>query len=60
MICSSHDLSLLRQICDRAVIMYAGKIVEKGPAKTVLFKPESPYTNQLVASVSRLHEKWKI
>lgn len=56
----THDLGQAYYVSDKVGIMEKGRIVEKGPAKTVLFQPESPYTKQLVASVPRLHEKWKI
>jgi peptide/nickel transport system ATP-binding protein len=46
----SHDLSLLKHMCDRIAIMYLGKIVEIGPAKQIINNPQHPYTEALVAS----------
>ncbi len=47
----SHDLSLLRHMCDRLAIMYMGKIVEKGPTNEVIENPQHPYTKALIDAV---------
>ncbi len=47
----SHDLSLLRHMCDRLAIMYMGKIVEKGPTDQVIENPQHPYTQALINAV---------
>lgn len=46
----SHDLSLLKHMCDRIAIMYLGKIVEIGPAEEVIDDPQHPYSRALVSS----------
>lgn len=46
----SHDLSLLKHICDRIGIMYLGKLVEVGPANQIINDPKHPYTQALVSS----------
>jgi peptide/nickel transport system ATP-binding protein len=46
----SHDLSIIQQFCNRFLIMYAGRIVEEGPAET-LFSPLHPYTHALVKAL---------
>jgi peptide/nickel transport system ATP-binding protein len=46
----THDLSVLVEVSDRLAIMYAGKIVEEGPAERVFHSPVHPYTKALAAS----------
>jgi peptide/nickel transport system ATP-binding protein len=46
----THDLSVLVEVSDRLAIMYAGKIVEEGPARTVFREPVHPYTKALAAA----------
>jgi peptide/nickel transport system ATP-binding protein len=43
----SHDLSVLARACDRLAVMYAGRIVELGPARQVIDDPQHPYTRAL-------------
>jgi peptide/nickel transport system ATP-binding protein len=50
----SHDLSVVRAITDRVLIMQAGKIVEQGDTEMVFNAPQHPYTKSLLASVPRL------
>jgi peptide/nickel transport system ATP-binding protein len=50
MIFITHDLSVLVETSDRLAIMYAGKIVEEGPAATVFHEPKHPYTEALAAA----------
>ncbi|MCH9673813.1 MAG: ATP-binding cassette domain-containing protein [Gammaproteobacteria bacterium] len=47
----SHDLNVVRLLCDSVVVMYLGKVVESGPAKRVLRDPRHPYTRTLLAAV---------
>ncbi|MGJ3261701.1 MAG: ABC transporter ATP-binding protein [Salinarimonas sp.] len=47
----SHDLGLVRHICDRVAIMYLGRIVEEGPAQALFSDPQHPYTAALVAEI---------
>jgi peptide/nickel transport system ATP-binding protein len=46
----THDLSVLVEVSDRLAVMYAGKIVEEGPAKQVFADPQHPYTKALSAA----------
>ncbi len=45
----THDLELVGEIADRVVVMYAGQVVETGPAAAVLADPRHPYTRALLA-----------
>src|SRR5262249_48381872 len=45
----SHSLGLVAELCDLAVVMYAGKIVESGPVGEVFVRPLHPYTRALLA-----------
>jgi peptide/nickel transport system ATP-binding protein len=47
----SHDLSLIRYMCDRTAIMYLGEIVEQGPTQSVVQEPKHPYTQALFDAV---------
>ena len=47
----SHDLAMLASLCNELVVMYAGEIVERGPAAEVLSAPRHPYTAALVDAV---------
>lgn len=50
----SHDLSVVERLSDRVAIMYLGRIVELGVAKTVFAHPTHPYTRTLLAAAPRL------
>jgi oligopeptide/dipeptide ABC transporter ATP-binding protein len=52
----SHDLSVVRLLCDRVLVMYLGKVVESGPAREVFEHPLHPYTRALVDAVPRLDD----
>jgi oligopeptide/dipeptide ABC transporter ATP-binding protein len=47
----SHDLAVLAETCDRLAVMYAGRIVESGPAAEVFGAPQHPYTKRLLDSL---------
>lgn len=50
----THDLGVVAEIAQRVLVMYAGEIVESGPAKALLKKPHHPYTKGLIASIPKL------
>jgi peptide/nickel transport system ATP-binding protein len=47
----SHDLSVVRHLCSRMLVMYRGEIVEQGPVETVFNDPQHPHTRALISSV---------
>ena len=47
----SHDLNVIKEVCQKVVVMYKGVIVERGDAKEVLKHPKHEYTRKLVASM---------
>jgi peptide/nickel transport system ATP-binding protein len=50
----SHDLSVLADVCDRVIVMYAGRVVEEGPAKDVFADALHPYTRALSGAFPRI------
>ena len=53
----THDLGVVAEIAQRVLVMYAGEIVESGPAKALLKSPFHPYTKGLIASIPKLGTK---
>ena len=53
----THDLGVVAQIADRVAVMYAGRIVEEGPAGEVLRHPRHPYTEGLLRAAPRLERE---
>jgi len=50
----SHDLSVLAELCDRITVMYAGRVVESGPAEQIFARPLHPYAGALSAAFPRV------
>lgn len=51
----SHDLSIIRHICDRVIVLYYGKIVESGDTEEIFHHPKHPYTKALLSATPRSH-----
>ncbi len=54
MLMISHDLSVLAELCDRITVMYAGRVVEEGPADRIFTAPLHPYSGALSAAFPRV------
>ena len=50
----THDLGVVGEVCDRVIVMYAGRIIESGPVDALLDDPKHPYTHGLLQSVPKL------
>jgi peptide/nickel transport system ATP-binding protein len=55
----THNLGVVSGLCDRVIVMYAGKVVESGPTESVLTDPQHPYTWGLLRSLPRLDRPGK-
>ncbi|WP_227396432.1 ABC transporter ATP-binding protein [Jeotgalibacillus aurantiacus] len=53
----THDLGVVAETCERIVVMYAGKVVETGPAIDIFKDPQHPYTRGLIQSVPDMRYK---
>jgi oligopeptide/dipeptide ABC transporter ATP-binding protein len=53
----THDFGIVARMCDRVAVMYAGRIVESGPVRTLFKEPRHPYTQALMASVPRMEAR---
>ena len=47
----SHDLNVVRLLCDRVIVMRSGRIVEEGPSERVLGAPQDAYTRELLSAI---------
>ena len=50
----THDLGVVSDICDKIIVMYAGKIVEEGTSRQIFYQYQHPYTQGLLESVPEL------
>lgn len=52
----THDLGVVAEVCDRAAVMYCGRIVETGQVTDLFARPEHPYTRGLINSIPRIRD----
>ncbi len=57
MLMISHDLSVLGSTCDRLAVMYAGRVVEEGPARQLFADPQHPYSGALSAAFPTIGDR---
>lgn len=57
MVLITHDLGVIAGLCDRVLVMYAGRIVEQGTVQDIFYNPQHPYTMGLLKSMPRLDVK---
>ena len=53
----THDFGIVAKMCDRVMVMYAGRVVESGPVRDIFNHPAHPYTQALLQSVPTLEER---
>jgi peptide/nickel transport system ATP-binding protein len=53
----THNLGIIAEACDRVAVMYAGRLVEEGPARSLFAEPAHPYTRELLRSTISLETK---
>jgi len=52
----THNMALVASLCNRVIVMYAGRIVEEGPTRAIFKNPQHPYTWSLLRSMPRVDE----
>jgi len=53
----THDFGIVAKMCDRVIVMYAGRVVERGPVRDIFNNPSHPYTQALLHSVPVMEER---
>ena len=53
----SHDLGVIRHLCDRVAVMYLGRVVESAPVDELFARPNHPYTRALLAEIPRIGQR---
>ena len=53
----SHDMNVIRRVCDRVIVLYQGEIAETGTTTDVFERPEHPYTKELLRNNMDVHEQ---
>ena len=49
----THDLGVVAQVCDRVIVMYAGRVIEQAPVSDLFKRPQHPYTKALLESIPK-------
>ena len=52
----SHDLSLVKRLCERIIVMNKGNVVETGDTDDIFYHPKEEYTKQLIQAIPRLEK----
>jgi len=52
----THDLGVVAGLCDRVMVMYAGRVVETGSVRDIFYRPQHPYSLGLLQSMPRIDE----
>jgi len=55
----THNMALVASLCNRVIVMYAGRVVEEGPTRAIFKNPQHPYTWSLLRSMPRVDEVGK-
>src|SRR5262249_38540774 len=56
----SHNLAVISEVCDRILVMYAGQVVEEGPASDIITAPRHPYTRALLDAVPQGEQRGQL
>ena len=51
----THNLGVVAELCDEVVVMYLGRVVERGPVDAIFHAPQHPYTRALLRSIPSVH-----
>ena len=49
----THNLGVVAQVCDRVIVMYAGRVIEQAPVSDIFKRPQHPYTKALLESIPK-------
>ncbi|MGO4325838.1 dipeptide ABC transporter ATP-binding protein [Cupriavidus sp. 2TAF22] len=55
----THDMGVIAEAADRVMVMYRGRVLETGPVREILARPQAPYTQALMAAIPSVHQRLK-